>query len=95
MTAYPFWLALLSLQAAPQVPGTGAAAAADSAIVQIGETVTNTGQMLLEGQWAAAIAAVQGSIIEMAGGLLPGLIRAVFVGAVTFKRMERRFADVI
>ena len=84
MTSHPFPFALLSLQV-PQAPDAGpAAAAADSAIEQLGQTVTNTGQMLLEGQWAAALAAVRGSIIEMAGGILPGLVRAVFVGVVLY-----------
>jgi small conductance mechanosensitive channel len=40
--------------------------------------------MLLEGQWAAAIAAIRLSIVEMAGGLLPGLLRALFVGVVFY-----------
>jgi small conductance mechanosensitive channel len=74
----------MSLQL-PQAPGVGGgAAAADSAIEQLGQTVTDTGQMLLEGQWAAALNAIRLSVVQMAGGLLPGLVRAVFVGVVFY-----------
>jgi small conductance mechanosensitive channel len=86
MTSNPFSLALLALQL-PQVPaaGTGPAdPAAGQAIEQLGQTVTDTGQMLLEGQWAAALAAIRLSVVEMAGGLLPGLIRGLFVGVVFY-----------
>lgn len=75
----------LALLQVPQVPDSLASgAAADSvsgSLDRLGEEVTATGRLILQGEWGQVVDRALAGTAELAVSLLPDLVSALFVGA--------------
>lgn len=87
MTTTSLGLASVGPTQVPPIPQADPDAAADSlnqTLEQIGQSVTQTGEMLLEGRWSEAVHVILSSLIESLAGLLPSVASAIFVGVVFY-----------
>ncbi|MGD8728628.1 MAG: hypothetical protein PVF90_02910, partial [Gemmatimonadota bacterium] len=74
---------MASLVQIPQADDTTTSAAADSlstSLDRIGEQVTATGRLILQGEWSAVLDRALAGSADLAVSLLPSLLSALFVG---------------
>jgi small conductance mechanosensitive channel len=76
----------LSLQtpATPQVPDSIVGDSVGRALEQLGESVSETGRMIIEGRWGDAFARVLDFGLSLLESALPNLLSAIFVGIVFY-----------
>jgi small conductance mechanosensitive channel len=77
------YAAMASLVQIPQADDTTTSAAADSlstSLDRIGEQVTATGRLILQGEWSAVLDRALAGSADLAVSLLPSLLSALFVG---------------
>lgn len=78
--------ALAALQV-PQLPTTPDSVLGDSvgqSLTQLGESVTQTGRLILRGEWSAAFVGMWDGAVDWILGGIPNLLSAIFVGVVFF-----------